>query len=130
MCGVLLGLGGCRGRGGETEQRAEASRGGQRRPKLMGGRCGDHVVKNTCKSYNRDGGRGRRAESGDRGKRERTKVPKRAKGRGGQREKQGLSQVVHSAKQVFNKHTESKQSQSTVSKTEPDQLHHTHSLII
>lgn len=33
---------------------------------------------------------------------------------GGQREKQGLSQVVHSAKRVFDKHTESKQSQSTV----------------
>lgn len=36
---------------------------------------------------------------------------------GGQREKQGLSQVVHSAKQVFDKHTESKQSQSTVTVT-------------
>lgn len=104
---MLLGLGGCGGGGGgETEQRAEASRGGQRRPKLMGGRCGNHVVKNTCKSYSRDGGAG---GGGGRGKREQTEVPKRAKGRGrgGQREKQGLSQVVHSAKQVFNKQTES-----------------------
>ena len=54
---VLLGLGGGRGRGGETEQRAEASRGGQRRPKLMGGHCGNHVVKYTCKSHSRNGGR-------------------------------------------------------------------------
>lgn len=33
---------------------------------------------------------------------------------GGQREKQGLSQVVHSAKQVLDKHIKSKRSQSTV----------------
>lgn len=36
---------------------------------------------------------------------------------GGQREKQGLSQVVHSAKQVFDKHIKSKQSQSTLTVT-------------
>lgn len=72
-----------------------------------------------------EGGGEKGRESGGGGKREQTEVPKRAKGRRGQREKQGLSQVVQSAKQVFNKHTESKQSQFTVSKMEPDQLHHT-----
>lgn len=49
MSGVLLGLGGGRGRGGETEQGAEASRGGLRHPKLMGRHCGHRMVKNTCK---------------------------------------------------------------------------------
>lgn len=49
MSGVLLGLGGGRGRGRETEQGAEASRGGLRGPKLMGGHCGYCVVKDTCK---------------------------------------------------------------------------------
>lgn len=48
MSGVLLGLGGGRGRGRETEQGAEASRGGLRGPKLMGGHCGHCVVKDTC----------------------------------------------------------------------------------
>lgn len=69
---VLLRLGGGRGRG-ETEQRAEASRGGLRRPKLMGGHCGDHVVKYTCESHSRNGkeggreGRGRADTSGKEG---------------------------------------------------------------
>lgn len=49
MSGVLLGLGGGRGSGRETEQGAEASRGGLRGPKLMGGHCGYCVVKDTCK---------------------------------------------------------------------------------
>lgn len=46
--GVMLDLGG--GGGRETEQRAEASRGRQPHPKLMGGHCGPHMVKYTCKS--------------------------------------------------------------------------------
>lgn len=83
----------------------------------MGGHCGNHVVKYTCKSYSRNGGRGRAREW--RQGREQIKVA-RERG-GGQREKQGLSQVVHSSKQVFDKHTESKQSQSTVTVTKPNQ---------
>lgn len=112
----MLGLGGGRGRGGETEQRAEASRGGQRRPKLMGGHCGNHVVKYTCKSYSRNGGRGEGERVETEG-RENGHKWQRERERGGQREKQGLSQVVHSGKRVFDKHTESKQSQSTVTVT-------------
>lgn len=96
---VLLGLGGGRGRGGETEQRAEASRGGQRRPKLMGGHCGNHVVKYTCKNHTAET-RGRAREWGREGGRERAGTSGKESERGrGQREKQGLSQVVHSSKQ-------------------------------
>lgn len=85
--GVLLGLGGGRGRGGETEQRAAASRGGLRRPKLMGGHVGHHVVKYTCKSYSRNGRRGEGPESGDRGRRGQVRVTtKTARGRGTKRE--------------------------------------------
>lgn len=108
--GVLLGLGGGRGRGGETEQRAEASRGGQRRPKLMGGRWGNHMVKNTWKSHSRNG-----RESGERKKTEQMTAAERER-REGQREKQGLSRVEHkrqaSLRQAGKK---SKQSQSTAS---------------
>lgn len=113
MSGVLLGLGGGRGRGGETEQGAEASRGGLRHPKLMGRHCGHRVVKNTCKYIQQKW----KEEEGDRvemGAESRSKWQRQQKG-GGQREKQGLSQVVQSAKQVFNKHKKSKQSQTTVS---------------
>lgn len=49
VSGVLLGVGGGRGRGSEAEQGAEASGGGLRGPKLMGGHCGYCVVKDTCK---------------------------------------------------------------------------------
>lgn len=58
------------------------------------------------------GGRVRRVEKEEGGE-SRQKWHREREG-GGQREKQGLSQVVHGAKQVLDKHTESKQSQSTV----------------
>lgn len=59
--------------------------------------------------------RGGREECGEREReREQIKVAKRARRRGAQREKQGLSRVVvQSAKRVRDKHTESTQSQST-----------------
>lgn len=81
----------------------------------MGGHCGNHVVKYTCKSYSRNGrqGRGKEGRVETEGGESRQKWHREREG-GGQREKQGLSQVVHSAKQVLHKHTESKQSQSTV----------------
>lgn len=115
MSAVLLGLGGGRGRGRETEQGAEASRCGLRGPKLMGGYCGYCVVKDTCKHIKQKW----KEEEGqrvDEGRESRSKWRGQRKG-GGQREKRGLSQVVQSAKQDFNKHTKSKQSQTTV--TEP-----------
>lgn len=67
------------------------------------------MVKYTCKIIQqkwREGGRAREWRA--------DKSAKDSEKEGGQREKQGLSQVVHSAKQVLDKHTESKQSQSTV----------------
>lgn len=115
MSGVLLGLGGGRGSGRETEQGAEASRGGLRGPKLMGGHCGYCVVKDTCK-YIKQKWKGEEAQRVDTGEGGRSMWRGQRKG-GGQREKRGLSQVVQSAKQDFNKHTKSKQSQFTV--TEP-----------
>lgn len=60
-----------------------------------------------------EGGRG--PESGH-GEREQIQVARTAKGRGTKREAR-TEPVVQSAKQDFNKHTKSKQSQSTV--TEP-----------
>lgn len=115
---MLLRLGGARGRGRETEQGAEASRRGLRGPKLMGGYCGDCVVKDTCKyiKQKRKEGEGQRVDTG---RESRSKWPGQRKG-GGQREKRGLSQVVQSAKQDFNQHTQSKQSQATG--TEPEFL--------
>lgn len=82
----------------------------------MGGHCGYHVMKYTCKLYSRNGRRGRVGEWRQEGRESRYKWQRERDG-GGQREKQGLSQVVHSAKQVFDKHIESKQSQSTLTVT-------------
>lgn len=70
------------------------------------------MVKYTCKSYSRDGGKGRGREWKEGEERARSEWQGEQEG-GGQREKQGLSQVVRSAKQVLHKHTGSK-SQSTV----------------
>lgn len=75
------------------------------------------MVKYTCKSYSRNGGRGR-----GRAREWRADKSCREQEGGGQREKQGLSQVVHSAKQVLDKHTESKQSQSTVTVARLNQI--------
>lgn len=113
MSGVLLGLGGGRGRGRETEQGAEASRGGLRGPELMGGHCGYCVVKDTCK-YIKQKWRGEEAQSGQGGRGGARSTWRGQRKGGGQREKRGLSQVVQSAKQDFNKHTKSKQSQVAV----------------
>lgn len=119
---VLLGLGGGRGGGGETE-RAAASRGwGLRRPKLMGGHAGHHVVKYTCKSYSRKPGRGgwgrgQRVETEGEGACPGSKDSERGEGFrvggewGGQREARTEPRLHNSAKQVFDKHME-KQTES------------------
>lgn len=69
------------------------------------------MVKYTCKSYSRNVG-SRGAREWTQGEERVDRGGKKSKRRG-DKEKQGLSQVVHSAKQVLDKHMESKQSQCT-----------------
>lgn len=108
MSGVLLGLGGGRGRGRETEQGAEASRGGLRGPKLMGGHCGYCVVKDTCK-YIKQNWKEEEGQRVDRG-RGQIHVARIAKGRGTKREawtEPGCAERQARLQQAHKKQTES-----------------------
>lgn len=110
MSGVLLGLGGGRGSGRETEQGAEASRGGLRGPKLMGGHCGYCVVKDTCKYIKQKwkGEEAQRVDTGEGG--EPIHVARTMRGRGTKREawtEPGCAERQARLQQAHKKQTES-----------------------